>query len=45
LALEHTLTSADRAPNEAETCAVLQRRYTAVRHAVSAQNINRHWQN
>ena len=34
-----------RVPNKAETCAVLQRRYTAVRYAVSAQNINRHWQN
>ena len=32
----------DRAPNKAETCAVLQRRYTDVRHALSAQNVNRH---
>jgi hypothetical protein len=45
LEVEHTLKPVDRAPNEAETCAVLQRRYTAVRYAVSAQNINRHWQN
>ena len=34
-----------RAPNKAETSAVLQRRYTGVRHVVSAQNVNRHWQN
>ena len=32
----------DRALNKAETCAVLQRRYTAVRHAPSALNANRH---
>ena len=35
----------DRAPNKAETCAVLQRRYTDVRHALSALNVNRHWLN
>jgi hypothetical protein len=33
------------APNKAETCAVLQRRYTDVRHALSALNVNRHWLN
>tara|TARA_Y100000385_G_scaffold276805_1_gene323000 strand:+ start:255 stop:479 length:225 start_codon:yes stop_codon:yes gene_type:complete len=35
----------DRGPNKAETCAVLQRRYTDVRHALSALNGNRHWLN
>mgnify|MGYP007117465502 CR=1 FL=1 len=35
----------DHAPNKAETCAVLQRRYTGVRHALSALNVNRHWLN
>ena len=35
----------DHAPNKAETCAVLQRRYTGVRHALSAQNVKRHWLN
>ena len=34
-----------RVPNKAETCAVLQRRYTDVRHALSALNANRHWLN
>ena len=34
-----------RAPNKAETCAVLQRRYTDVRHALSVRNANRHWLN
>ena len=34
-----------RAPNKAETSAVLQRPYTGVRHALSALNVNRHWQN
>ena len=34
-----------RVPNKAETCAVLQRRYTGVRHALSALNVNRHWLN
>ena len=33
----------DRVPNKAETCAVLQRRYTDVRHALSALNANRYW--
>ena len=32
-------------PNKAETCAVLQRRYTDVRHALSVRNANRHWLN
>ena len=32
-----------RAPNKAETCAVLQRPYTGVRHALSALNVSRHW--
>ena len=31
--------------NKAETCAVLQRGYTAVRHALSALNVSRHWLN
>ena len=31
------------APNKAEICAVLQRRYTDVRHALSALNANRYW--
>ena len=31
--------------NKAETCAVLQRRYTGERHVPSALNANRHWQN
>ena len=31
-----------RAPNKAETCAVLQRRYTDVRHALFVLNVNRH---
>jgi hypothetical protein len=35
----------DRAPNKAETCAVLQRRYTGERHVLSALNVNRHWLN
>ena len=35
----------DRAPNKAETCAVLQRPDTGVRHALSALNANRHWLN
>ena len=35
----------DHAPNKAETCAVLQRRYTDVRHALSALNVSRHWLN
>jgi hypothetical protein len=35
----------DRVPNKAETCAVLQRRYTGVRHALSALSVNRHWLN
>ena len=35
----------DHAPNKAETCAVLQRPDTGVRHAPSALNANRHWQN
>ena len=34
-----------RALNKAETCAVLQRRYTGVRHALSALSVNRHWLN
>ena len=34
-----------RVPNKAETCAVLQRRYTGERHVPSALNANRHWQN
>ena len=34
-----------REPNKAESCAVLQRRYTGVRHALSALNVNRHWLN
>jgi hypothetical protein len=34
-----------RVPKKAESCAVLQRRYTGVRHALSAQNVNRHWLN
>ena len=34
-----------RAPKKSETCAVLQRRYTAMRHALSARNVNRHWLN
>ena len=33
------------APNKAETCAVLQRRYTDVSNALSAVNVNTHWQN
>jgi len=33
----------DRVPNKAETCAVLQRRYTGVRHALSALNASSHW--
>jgi len=45
LELEHTLKSAGRVPNKAETCAVLQRRYTGERHVPSALNVNRHWQN
>ena len=32
-----------RVPNKAETCAVLQRRYTDVRHARSALDANRLW--
>ena len=32
----------DRVPNKAETCAVLQRRYTDVRRALSALNAKRH---
>ena len=35
----------DRAPNKAETCAALQRRYKDVRHALSVRNANRHWLN
>ena len=34
-----------REPNKAEFCAVLQRRYTAVRHALSALNVNGRWLN
>ena len=34
-----------RALNKAETCAVLQRRYTDVRHVPSALNVNRLWLN
>ena len=34
-----------RVPNKAETCAMLQRRYTGERHVPSALNANRHWQN
>ena len=34
-----------REPNKAESCAVLQRRYTDVRHALSALNANRLWLN
>ena len=33
----------DHAPNKAETCAVLKRPDTGVRHALSALNANRHW--
>ena len=34
-----------RVPNKAETCAVLQRRYTGERHVPSALNANRLWLN
>ena len=34
-----------RVPNKAETCAVLQRRYTGERHVLSALNVTRHWLN
>jgi hypothetical protein len=34
-----------RVPNKAETCAVLQRPYRGVRHALSALNVNRLWLN
>ena len=32
-----------RVPNKAETVAVLQRRYTDVKHALSALNVSRDW--
>ena len=34
-----------RAPNKAETCAVLQKGYTLERHALAALNVNRLWLN
>ncbi|MDG1115183.1 MAG: hypothetical protein P8N63_15550, partial [Pseudomonadales bacterium] len=39
--LEHTLTSAGREPRKVAPCTLLQRRYTDVKHALSALNVNR----